>query len=252
MSPGEQAKRHDENFIETMTLLAHRAPAGSTARYGAIPVAATGLPGAFFNGAWLLEPPDPDDLRRAVEHLAASGLPFAVHVRSDLSEAIASAAQLGLRDEGRLPCFALERVPIPPPMAGISIERADGARWDEFLDVSAEGFGMPRTLAETLFPAGLRADRRFRAFVGIVGGRAVATAASVRTGRTVGIYSVATVPEARGRGFGTALTWHTLADADPGWELAVLQASDMGRPIYERMGFKLVREFAELIGPAAA
>jgi GNAT superfamily N-acetyltransferase len=252
MSPGEQAALHDRNFIETMTLLAQRAPAGSTARYGAIPVAITGLPGAFFNGAWLLEPPDPDDLRRAVEDLAATGLPFAVHVRTDLPEGIAAAARLGLRDEGRLPCFALEPGPIPPPMAGITIERADDARWDQFLDVSAEGFGMPRALAERLFPASLQADQRLRAFVGTVDGRPVATAASVRTGSTVGIYSVATVPEARGRGFGTAMTWHTLADADPGWELAVLQASDMGRPIYERMGFKLVREFAELIGPASA
>jgi GNAT superfamily N-acetyltransferase len=146
----------------------------------------------------------------------------------------------------------MEPGPIPPPIPGITIERADGAGWDRFLDASAEGFGMPRALAESLFSASVQADRRLRAFVGIVDGRAVAAGASVRIGNTVGIYSVATIPEARGRGYGTALTWHTLADADPGWEVAVLQASEMGRPIYERMGFKLVREFAELIGPASA
>jgi ribosomal protein S18 acetylase RimI-like enzyme len=252
MSPVEQAEHHDQNFIGAMTLLADQAPAGSTARYGAIPVAITGLPGAFFNGAWVLEPPHPEDLRRALEHLAAAGLPFALHVRSDLADVIGAAPQLGLRDEGRLPCFAMEPGPIPPPIPGITIERADGARWDQFLDASAEGFGMPRTLAESLFSAGVQADRRLRAFVGIVDGRAVAAAASVRIRNTVGIYSVATIPEARGRGFGTALTWHALADADPGWEVAVLQASEMGRPIYERMGFTLVREFAELIGPASA
>ena len=82
-------------------------------------------------------------------------------------------------------------------------------------------------------------------------GAPVATSLAVRTGDTVGIYSVATAPEARGRGIGTAMTWHLLRDADPGWTLAVLQASDMGRPIYERMGFRLVREFDEYVGPPA-
>jgi predicted GNAT family acetyltransferase len=84
-----------------------------------------------------------------------------------------------------------------------------------------------------------------------VDARPVATALSVRTGDVVGIYSVATLPEARGHGYGTALTWMTLADAEPGVRAAVLQASPMGRPVYERMGFRLVREFVEL-GEATA
>jgi hypothetical protein len=44
-----------------------------------------------------------------------------------------------------------------------------------------------------------------------------------------------TVPEARRRGVGTALTWRA-ALADPARPAALL-ASDLGRGVYERMGF---------------
>ena len=42
-------------------------------------------------------------------------------------------------------------------------------------------------------------------------------------------------PDARGRGYGEALTWHA-ARADPSLP-SMLISSDVGRPIYERMGF---------------
>jgi GNAT superfamily N-acetyltransferase len=248
MTPAEQAAAHDRNFVAALSLIASTAGAGSTTQVGAIPVAITGFAAAFFNAAWVVEPPDPRDLREVVAVLRASGLPFTLHVRSDLPDVIAGAPAIGLTAEGRLPCFAIEPGPIPPAPRALAIERVDLRGWDAFRDVTAEGFGMPLAAVEVLYPPGLLDDSRVRAFVGSVDGRKVATAVSVRTGTTIGAYSIATVPDARGRGFGTALTWHLLADADPGWDVAVLQASEMGRPVYERMGFKLVREFAELVG----
>jgi GNAT superfamily N-acetyltransferase len=248
MTPAEQAAAHDRNFVAAISLIASTAGAGSTTQVGAIPVAITGLAAAFFNAAWVVEPPDPTDLREAVAVLGASGLPFTLHVRSDLPEVIAGVAAIGLTDEGRLPCFAIEPGPIPRAPRGLAIERVDVRRWDAFRDVTAEGFGMPLAAVEALYAPGLLDDSRVQAFIGTVDGREVATAVSVRTGATIGVYGIATIPDARGRGFGTALTWHLLSDADPGWDVAILQASEMGRPVYERMGFKLVREFAELVG----
>lgn len=46
---------------------------------------------------------------------------------------------------------------------------------------------------------------------------------------------LATIPEARRRGYGEALTWRA-AQADPSLP-AMLFSSDDGRPIYDRMGF---------------
>ena len=248
MRPAEQAQAHDHNFVTAIGMLAETLPSGSTARYGSIPTAITGVAGAFFNAAWVVERPEPADLQAALDGMRETGLPFTVHVRGDLDELISAAASYNLTDEGRLPCFAMSRGPVPPPTADLSIERVGPSNWNEFLDATKVGFGMSLEMVEGLLAPGLVDDDRARLFVGKVDGRAVATAVGIRTGATVGIYNVATVPEARGRGIGTAMTWHVLADAEPGWDVAVLQASEMGRPVYERMGFKLVREFAELVG----
>lgn len=248
MTPAEQAAAHDRNFVAALSLIASKVEAGSTMQVGAVPVAITGFAGAFFNAAWVVDTLDPKDLREAVEVLRASGLPFTLHVRSDLPEAIAAATATGLTDKGRLPCFAIEPGPIPSAPRELAIERVHLRDWNAFRQVAAEGFEMPLEAAEVLYPAGLLDDDRVRAFLGSVDGHNVATAVSIRTGATIGVYGIATIPNARGRGFGTALTWHLLADADPGWDVAVLQASAMGRPVYERMGFTLVREFAELVG----
>jgi GNAT superfamily N-acetyltransferase len=50
---------------------------------------------------------------------------------------------------------------------------------------------------------------------------------------------VATAPEARGRGLSTRLLARALADArDAGLETTTLQATKLGRPIYERLGYR--------------
>jgi predicted acetyltransferase len=55
-----------------------------------------------------------------------------------------------------------------------------------------------------------------------------------------GVYAVATVPEARGRGFGAAVTLRPLLDVkDAGVDHAVLFSSEMGVNVYRQIGFTL-------------
>jgi GNAT superfamily N-acetyltransferase len=78
-------------------------------------------------------------------------------------------------------------------------------------------------------------------FVGRVGGRAVTTSLAFIGGGAVGIYGVGTDPDFRGRGYGSAAT---LAGMDwgreKGAELAVLDATELGEPVYRRLGFEAV------------
>ena len=89
------------------------------------------------------------------------------------------------------------------------------------------------------------------AYVGYVDGDPVVSGMGWRTGRTVGIYSIATIESVRRRGYGAAMTARVVADGVvAGCDVAALQASEMGRPIYERLGFRTVVRYAAYIDPA--
>jgi len=61
-----------------------------------------------------------------------------------------------------------------------------------------------------------------------------------RSGRTIGVYAISTVPAARRHGYGEAMTARVVADGiAAGCDVAALQASAVGRPIYERLGFRV-------------
>ncbi len=54
-----------------------------------------------------------------------------------------------------------------------------------------------------------------------------------------GVWAVATLPEARGGGLSRALLAHALVDArERGCETTSLEATQLGRPVYERVGYR--------------
>jgi predicted acetyltransferase len=72
----------------------------------------------------------------------------------------------------------------------------------------------------------------------------VGTAALLVAEGVAGIYNVATLAEARGRGIGSLLTAHTLQIArSAGISVAILKASQMGFNVYKRLGFETVCTF---------
>ncbi len=99
---------------------------------------------------------------------------------------------------------------------------------------STEGEARIRHIVERieLDPAPMR-------FVGRVEGVPVATSRLSIVGGVAGLYAVVTIPEARGRGYGRALTRAALeAGRTLGMRIATLQATDLGLPVYSRLGFR--------------
>ena len=127
--------------------------------------------------------------------------------------------------------------PLPPP--GLRIEEV----WDEaglraFELAIVRGFESPELEAQgpgAVFGAGILSDHRFRLWVGWEADRPVSAAAAFVAAGINDVTLVGTVPAARRRGYGAALTWcATLANpALP----ALLLATDEERPVYERMGY---------------
>lgn len=76
------------------------------------------------------------------------------------------------------------------------------------------------------------------------GGRTVACVMTVDYDLNADVEWVAVVPEARGRGLSGKLMAHALVDAaERGMETTTLVATRLGRPVYERLGYRRLGTF---------
>jgi GNAT superfamily N-acetyltransferase len=88
--------------------------------------------------------------------------------------------------------------------------------------------------------------------VGDVAGSPVATALLLATGRVAGIFWVATLEGQRRKGYGEALTFAAVeAGREFDCTLASLQASEMGLPVYARMGFEHATHYVAFERPTS-
>jgi ribosomal protein S18 acetylase RimI-like enzyme len=91
----------------------------------------------------------------------------------------------------------------------------------------------------------------FTLLLGTVDGKPVATSMAVVTGDTLGIYNVGVDPRFRRRGFGEAISRAAIdVGIEAGCVRAGLQASEMGLPLYRRMGFRTVETYLSMSGAA--
>jgi hypothetical protein len=129
-----------------------------------------------------------------------------------------------------------EAPPLPP---GLRIEEVrDEESLRAFEIAIVRGFESAELEAQgpgAVFGVGILADDRFRLWVGWQEDRPVSGAATFVAAGINDVTIVGTVPEARRRGYGAALTWRaTLADSTLP---ALLLATDEGRGVYEQIGY---------------
>lgn len=241
---GDLALRAEENllaFAEAWAL----ASGGERWHRDGMLVVASGAPMRAFNNVVITDvtPRLRGNLCEAIGAFARRGVPFRVRLRDALAPGAADALSAsGLALQGRIPCLVMSPIVdsgAPPAVEIRPVE--DAATLRHHVEVVAGAFGwQPDRLAE-VFTERLLEDGRWRGYVGYADGRPVASSQLMLSDGSAGIYYVGTLEAYRRRGYGEALTWHAVREAArAGCDSVSLQASPMGLPIYERMGFRTI------------
>jgi ribosomal protein S18 acetylase RimI-like enzyme len=133
-----------------------------------------------------------------------------------------------------------EQVKRPPDLTVEPV--SDMRTLDPWIQVLTIGVGAPASVGALFFDvlAGSGFELPWRHYIGWLKGEAVACSSLLLgEGGVAGIYFVATVPEARGQGIGSALTLVPLLDARAmGYRTGVLGATQMGLGVYQGLGFR--------------
>ena len=128
--------------------------------------------------------------------------------------------------------------------SGLAIQRVTTAsQLRDFATVVAANWSPPDELVLRFYdlaaPVLLTDQSPLWQFVGYVDGVPAAASELVFGGGGAGLYSVCTLAAYRGRGFGSAMTLMPLIHARAaGQTIAILQASEQGARIYQRLGFQ--------------
>ena len=243
----------DRNFIGSYEKLVEHIPGSEAREFGGIFAFATGLPIGMFNGCIVAAPATTEDLSAALDWIAERDVPYRLWIHEELTDPLASRArQRGMEQDAWLvPQMVLRPSPEQPtPAAGVRVRSvSDGPSVAEFRRVVIED-GMSEDVARRLFSDSFAADPDVGLVIAYLDDRAVGTSLAIRTGGVAGVYAVGTLRDARRRGVGSAATWAAVATGRAlGCDRIVLQASEMGFPVYEEMGFRTVIRYA-LFGPA--
>lgn len=234
-----------DNWSAWLDLLCEHA-AGDSRTFGTIRCSSVGAPMGLFNQAFVSEEPAADDLAAATRWLSDRRVPFWVTAPAALAPTVAALTEpLGLVPvPGTLPGMML-------PLDDLAVEADDAilrvtevSQLADVAIVTSEAFDAPIEAALGLAPASMLDDDRTAWFLRYVDGEPAACGQLLRSGTVAGVYTVGVRTSFRRRGLGTAVTDAVLtAGRDQGCAIGALQASPMGEPVYDRMGFDTVTQY---------
>lgn len=124
------------------------------------------------------------------------------------------------------------------------VQASDRQALEDWRDTFCASFEIPlwagQAWADATARAGI-ANAPWRLYVGYLNDQPVATNILFKGAGVASVYGVGTRPEARGQGIGAAITLKPLLDARrQGYHFGVLFSTEMGQPVYRRLGFHMV------------
>ncbi len=187
-------------------------------------------------------------VERVTERLA--GVPWMWWVGPDSAPGVVDVlAEHGAAKVGEMPVMAirLDRLADLDGPAGLKIETVDGAgALAEWVHAYSPSFGVDLQLWDDSLriEAGRPDAAGIVRLAGRLDGEVVGTALMLEAHGVAGIYVVTTAEAHRRQGIGAALTSAALrVGQERGLRVGTLQASEMGEPVYLRMGFETVAKY---------
>jgi GNAT superfamily N-acetyltransferase len=157
--------------------------------------------------------------------------------RTDLDQA---AARAGLARA--MTCYGMagDVLPFPEPThPALRFERVSTpAHLEAYADLNAHAYAMAEADVRAVFTGSRIWRTGIHAYLGFEGDRPVCCAGAYPVDGRLFVVLVATEPDRQRRGFGEAVTRKALYEAAKatGLRRATLQATELGRPVYERIG----------------
>ena len=248
MHAGNDAEIFGASKAEIMQELISVLPGGRFLSQDGVCAMVTGIPAPSLNGVWSSRPaPAVAAVAALLDEVGRAGVPYSLELPPGCDEAFARlAATRGMAPGADTTLMALDAAggaaasAIPSP-AGLVIQRLAPERARRHAVVAAAGFGTTRDIFLRAITPDLLRLASVRCYAGEVAGQPVTTSLSVTLGSCTAIFSVATVPGFRGRGYGTAVTARAVAEglaAGSAW--CWLEASAAGLSAYRRVGFQVI------------
>jgi GNAT superfamily N-acetyltransferase len=260
MTDDELIALEHENWIAYLTGVVWCTGRATVTRAAGVVTILTGLPFDWFNQILIeREQTTPASVLAGVAQARELGEHFVVRLREGIDDRFIST----VTEAGLAPAATETSTPgmVAFPINDVAIEElaapeleirrvTDGAGIDAHRQVATAGFGSDPAVAVGTACEDLLDRPGCVVYVGYADGHPVVSGLGWRTGRTIGVYSIATIESARRRGYGAAMTARVVADGVvAGCDVAALQASEMGRPIYERLGFRTVVIYSAYLDP---
>lgn len=209
-------------------------------------LALTGEAAGWLSAAYVRDGPHAATLiREYAAVMRARGCQATAFLPHPTPPPIAEAARaVGWRRLGTSPLMTYVPRDHDTDARGYAVEAvATAGQLRDFQALCAQGFGVPEPTMARIFPRRLLDGPSLTAFVARRDGVPMSTATLVRSGPLAGIFWMATPAEHRRKGAGWAALHHATAySARQGVATCYLAASEAGRSLYERLGFRTVVE----------
>jgi len=242
----QSIRNADNNFIHTWQQMMATSPKGEIHIIDDLVITNCGISVPFFNTVFTPTQRiiTKQDIAVAKDYFLKVGKSFQFCVHEPWSEQSASLLEEhGFVLETVLPGMSFSdtvELPINTDVLTV-IQPSTEAELSQYLSLISEAYDLPEWLAKQILNVDFIAEQNVHLYLALVDGIPVSTSMLVNTPEVAGIYWVATGKAERQKGYGELVTWHAVREAlKQGYSSVILQASAMGEPIYQRMGFETI------------